>query len=65
MQTITIISGRKARSEPRIISPGVRQGRTYRVVEEGPDYFLVRLRGKAVMVDKCLADIDDGHEDEE
>ena len=64
MQTITIISGRKARGEPRIISPGVRQGRTYRVIEEGPDYFKIRLHGKAVLVDQSLADIDDGHDED-
>lgn len=56
METITIISGRAAQSESRVISPGVVQGRTYAVIQEGPDYFEVKLRGKPVLVDKCYVD---------
>lgn len=40
--------------EPKIISPGVRQGASYRVITEGPDYFKVTLKGQPVLVDKCF-----------
>ncbi len=47
-------------NEPKIISPGVRQGHTYRVIEERSDHFLIAMGGKPVMLDKFLVSGSDG-----